>query len=214
MAAERARIARELHDVVAHSISVMVVQAGAARRVLDARPGRGRASALGAIEATGREALAEMRRLLGVLRRGDEDALARARSRRSRRSSALVEQRARRRPAGRAARSRASRATLPAGRRPVGLPDRAGGADQRAQARRPGARARVRSATSRTTLELEVDDDGAAGAAADGAGGGHGLVGMRERVALFGGELEAGPRAGRRLRACGPRLPARAEVHA
>ena len=72
-AAERARIARELHDVVAHNVSVMVVQADGACYALDADPERAR-QALGAISATGRQALAEMRRLLGVLRSGDEQA--------------------------------------------------------------------------------------------------------------------------------------------
>ncbi|MEA2478930.1 MAG: hypothetical protein QOJ07_852, partial [Thermoleophilaceae bacterium] len=73
VAEERARIARELHDVVAHSVSVMVVQAGGARRVLDADPGRA-AESFTAIETTGREALGEMRRLLGMLRPQDEPA--------------------------------------------------------------------------------------------------------------------------------------------
>jgi hypothetical protein len=71
-AEERARIARELHDVVAHNMSVMVVQAGGARRVLDREPERAR-EALASIEDTGRQALGEMRRLLGVLRPGPDD---------------------------------------------------------------------------------------------------------------------------------------------
>ncbi len=71
-AAERARIARELHDVVAHNVSVMVVQADGATYAIDADPQRAR-TALAAISATGRQALAEMRALLGVLRRGDDD---------------------------------------------------------------------------------------------------------------------------------------------
>jgi signal transduction histidine kinase len=69
VAAERARIARELHDVVAHSVSTMVVQAEAGEELLDQHPQRAR-EALVSIQATGREALTEMRRLLGVLRRG------------------------------------------------------------------------------------------------------------------------------------------------
>jgi hypothetical protein len=71
VAEERARIARELHDVVAHSVSVMVVQAGAARRLVDGDPAQAR-QALTSIESTGRQALAEMRRLVGVMRHDGE----------------------------------------------------------------------------------------------------------------------------------------------
>jgi signal transduction histidine kinase len=71
VAEERSRIARELHDVVAHGVSVMVVQAGAGRRMLDIEPDRSR-EAFSSIEDTGRQALVEMRRLLGLLRSDDE----------------------------------------------------------------------------------------------------------------------------------------------
>ena len=188
VAEERVRIARELHDIVAHAISMIVVQAQAGQRVLEGEQASAR-EALGSIETTGRGALVEMRRLLGVLRREDRElALAPATepgdldARRAVREAGLpVELRV------------GARRAAAAGRRPVRLPDRAGGADQRAQARRAGRRARSSSATARASSSVEVTDDGRAPAAAP-ATAGHGLVGMRERVALVGGTLEAGAR--------------------
>ena len=114
-AAERARIARELHDVVAHNVSVMVVQADGASYALDRSPERAR-QALAAISSTGRQALEEMRRMLGVLRSADEQS--------------GVDAAARRRPARRAA-------GPDPGRGPGGLVHRGGRAEPAAAAAWP-----------------------------------------------------------------------------
>ena len=185
---ERARIARELHDVVAHSISVMVVQAGAAEQVLRSDPER-TAAALESIRRTGKGALGEMRRMLGVLRAGEpglapqpglEDL------------PALVE---RMRAAGLDAHVRFE------GSRPDLDPGRELAAYRVVQealtntlkhAGRARADVTVRFAPAH--VELEVCDDGAA-VAGNGTAG-HGLIGMRERMALYGGSVEAGPRSG------------------
>ena len=137
--AERNRVARELHDVLAHNLSVVVVQAGAARRIVERDPERA-AEVAALIELTGREALAELRHLFGPVRRSD--ALTPQRAARSRRSRAPRHARRPRRPRGRPAdRGRAGAA---AGRRgPHGLPRRPGGAHERAQARRRRGRDRV-----------------------------------------------------------------------
>ena len=134
---ERNRITRELHDVLAHSVSVMTVQASAVRRLLKPEQERER-EALMTVEETGRQALAEMRRLLGIMR--TEDGAARARAAagdrhapRARRAGAPVG------PAGRAD-GRGHARQAPGRRRPLRIPDRPGGADEHAQARRPGAR--------------------------------------------------------------------------
>ena len=191
---ERRRIAREMHDVVAHSVSVMVVQAGGARRILARDPER----AVGAaeqIERTGREALAEMRRLLGVLHRDDDEHDARAPQPTMAGVGALV---ARAREAGLPVELHVEgdRRSLPAGLdlaafRVVqeGLTNALKYADRAPTEVRVRWRARM--------LELEILDRGP-GPARDrlGGDGGHGLVGMHERVKLYGGELEAGRRRG------------------
>ena len=135
VAEERARIARELHDVVAHSLSVVVVQAQAADRVLEGDQ-RSAREALAAIDSTGRQALVEMRRLVGMLRQDGEPSLGPQPG--VEQLSALLEQV---REAGLPVELivEGSPARPPARRRPVGLSDRPRGAHQHAQARRPGA---------------------------------------------------------------------------
>ncbi|MEO5679220.1 MAG: sensor histidine kinase [Acidimicrobiales bacterium] len=192
---ERTRIARELHDVVAHSVSVMTVQAGAARRVLDrAAADPAVREAMATIETTGREALAELRRVVGVLREDGESAglgpqpgVADL--------PALV---ARAQDAGLSVDLSIEGEPRPL---PSGVDLSAYRIVQEALTnafKHAGpARARVRVCYGTDAVEVQVVDDGR-GAAADPPppGGGNGLVGMRERVTLFGGELKAGPRGG------------------
>ena len=189
VAAERATIARELHDVIAHSVSVMTVQAGAARLLFAKDPPRARES-LVAVEETGRQALAEMRRLLGILR-GDEQ------------ESALAPQ-----PGV------ANIAALADQVRSAGLPVDVMTAGER-KPLSPGvdlaayrvvqealtnalkhagaARSLVSIRYGDDALEITVTNDGTV---KSNGRGGHGLIGMRERVTLYGGEFEAGPRDG------------------
>ncbi|MFJ7060129.1 sensor histidine kinase [Streptomyces griseobrunneus] len=200
VAAERARIARELHDVVAHNVSVMVVQADGAAYVMDAAPDQAR-QALETISSTGRQALAEMRRLLGVLRTGDtreggeyvpqpdveqiEDLIDQVRQ------TGLavdfkVEGTARPLPSGvELTAYRIVQEALTNTRKHGG----------------PDAGASVRLVYFDDGLGLLVEDDGRGAAhelyedgGADGAG--HGMIGMRERVGMVGGTLDAGPRPG------------------
>jgi signal transduction histidine kinase len=181
---ERTRIARELHDVVAHDVSVMLVQAAAAKRTVPADPERARA-AIAAVEDTGREALGELRRLLGVLRRGDEE-LALAPQPSLERIGALV------------ARMRATGLPieLEVAGDPVHLPPGVDAAAFRIVqealvnvARHAAAtHALVRVGYEPAAVELVVSDDGRGhGPVRDGRG----LVNLRERVALYGGELRA-----------------------
>jgi signal transduction histidine kinase len=197
---ERARIARELHDVVGHSVSLMTVQASAVRRLLRPEQQRERESLL-IVEQTGREALAEMRRMVGVLRR-PEEAPALAPQPSLEHLDKLVEQV---REAGLPVELRVEGDPLPL---PAGLDLTAyrlvqeGLTNALKHARAQHAEVLVHYTDGH--VELTVSDDGRG--AGDRDGGGHGLVGMRERMTVYGGELEAGPRpeGGYRLRA---RLP-------
>jgi signal transduction histidine kinase len=188
VADERARIARELHDAIAHNVSMMVVQAGAERRVLDDGRGTTR-EVLETIEHIGRGALTEMRRLVGMLRSDGGEPLAPQPGLDD--LPTLVTQ--------------VREAGLPVelqveGERrelPVGIELSAYRIVQEALTnalKHAGeAKAVVRVHYGPESLELEIVDDGPGGSAAE-LGGGHGLVGMRERVALYGGRLDAGRR--------------------
>jgi signal transduction histidine kinase len=191
-AEERRHMARELHDVVAHGVSVMVIQAGAARQVVNSAPDRA-TEALLTVEATGREVMAELRRLLGVLNDAGEAAGITPQPG-IQQLGALVD--------------RVRAAGLPAELEVVGSP-RALPAGLDATAYRIVQEAltnALRYARLAATLvhvsfdaeqlRLEVLDDGPAGEAGTGEGSGRGLVGMRQRAALVGGRLEAGPRLG------------------
>lgn len=193
VADERVRIARELHDLVAHSVSVMVVQAGAARRQLDRDPAATR-GALAAVETTGRSALEELRRLVGVLREETSEEAGLAPQPTLKALGLLVD--------------RLREAGVPVTLRVEGeLADLPSGADVSAYRvvqealtnvlKHAGATTRVAVVVRRDTdaVTVEVSDDGRGlSADHDTAGAGQGLVGMRERVALYGGGLEAGPR--------------------
>jgi signal transduction histidine kinase len=187
---ERARIARELHDAIAHNVSMIVVQAGAERRVLNGQQGS-TGEVLQTIEEIGRGALTEMRRLVGMLRESGEDQLS----------------------------PQPGLGDLPrlvAQVRDAGLPVELNvGGNQRqlpvgielsayrivqealtnALKHAGDATAFVRVRYGEDTLELEIVDDGPGAATPVATGGGHGLAGMRERVALYGGRIDTGHKA-------------------
>jgi signal transduction histidine kinase len=194
-ALERARIARELHDVVAHSLSVIVVQADGAAAAAEQQPAAA-ASALRTIGDTGREALGQMRRLLGVLR-AEPPGGTLAPQPGTDQLEALVEQ--------------VVRAGLPAGLtvegRPHPIAAELGVTVYRLAQEAltnvlkhagPVERVDVVLRYRDEAVELLVRDDGGGAQAGDGNGdgAGHGLVGMRERVDLHHGTLAAGPRDG------------------
>jgi signal transduction histidine kinase len=187
---ERGRIARELHDVVAHSVSVMVVQAQAGTRLLD-EPEQAR-GAFRSIETSGREALVELRRLLGILRTGDEQ-LAIGPQPGLASLGSLVEQV---REAGLPVELRieGEQAPLPAGIN-LSVYRIVQEALTNTLKHAGPAEAEIVLRYTASALELEIVDNGSA-APANVNGSGHGLIGMRERVALYGGTLEAGTRNG------------------
>jgi signal transduction histidine kinase len=203
VAEERRRVARELHDVLAHDLSVMVVQAGAARRVLDRDPAAA-ADAARLIERTGREALVELRHLFGPARRGEGEPLE------GTPGVARIDRLA----------VRAREAGLPVDLvvrgEPRALPPGVDLAGYRVvqealtnTLKHAGpARARVTVSYEPRCLRLEVIDDGLGNVIDQRELGssGHGLLGMNERVALYGGELEAGraPEGGFAVRAALP----------
>jgi signal transduction histidine kinase len=196
-AAERARIARELHDVVAHHVSVMVVQADGAAFALETSPARAR-EALTAISCTGRQALSEMRGLLGVLRSADDEGAELEPQPGVEQLGGLLEQ--------------ARAAGLPVAFAVEGVPRPlpAGAAlaayrivqESLTNARKHGGPAVTASVVLRfceRQVVIRVTDDGRrrAGALVPAAGiadgQGHGLIGMRERVEVYGGAVAAGP---------------------
>jgi len=189
VAQERRRIAREMHDVVAHSISIMVVQAAGARQILARDPGRAEEAAR-RIGHAGRDALGEMHLLVGALERMPSAAPAPS-------ADALATLVERARDAGQAV-------TLRVQGTPRALPHGAELAAYRvvqegltnAIKHAAGAATEVDVTWARDALELRVADSGDGGAGHRLQGGGHGLVGMAERVRLHGGELHAGPRGG------------------
>ena len=193
VAAERGRIARELHDVVAHGVSLIVVQAGAGRHALTDDPQRAQA-AFAAIEGAARQALAEMRLMLGLLRDGSESASA-APLPGLDDVDGLVND-VRHAGVDVDIRTEGEPRELPTG---VDLAAFRVLQEALTNVRRhaPGAHASVAVRYTPAAIEIDVVDDGGSPDPARALpAGGHGLIGMRERVHLYGGQLEAGPHPG------------------
>jgi signal transduction histidine kinase len=194
VAEERARIARELHDVVAHAVSVMVVQADGAAYAVHTQPDLAE-RAVKTISATGREALTELRRLLGVLRAEDESG-----ERTPQPGTGSLDELAERvRMVGLPVRLKLKGEldALPAG---IGLgiyrivQEALTNTLKHAGA---GASAVVKVSRVGENVELDITDDGfGTPHQLVGISGGNGLIGMRERANVFGGTLDAGPRPG------------------
>jgi signal transduction histidine kinase len=189
VAGERRRIAREMHDVVAHSISLMVVQAGGARRILASDPARAEEAAA-RIRSAGTDALAEMDILLGVLESAPDGAAPPTLDR----LDELVER----------ARAAGLPVTLSVSGERRGLSAGAELAVYRvvqealtnAIKHAGGATTRVTLAWGDASLDVRVADEGDGGPSPELVGAGHGLMGMRERLRVYGGDVESGPRPG------------------
>ena len=205
VADERARIAREMHDVVAHSLSVIIAQADGGRFVASQKPEKA-VEVLGTIGETGRAALADMRSLLGVLRQEDETSFGPQPG-----PEQLPDLLERVRAAG-------LEVSLEVDGALEGIPQAVGMSVFRLVQEAltnvlkhagPGATASVRLHRTAADLTLEVIDDGR-GTDPDSDGLGHGLTGMRERMSVFGGTLQSGPLPSRgyRVRATVPLVPA------
>ena len=193
VADERLRIARELHDVVAHAVGIMVVQAAAAEQVMEGDPDRAR-EALGAVQETGRAAVVELSRMLCLLREDDTDVLAPLPS-----LTGLD-----------ALSSTVRSAGLTVDLDVLGdlddLPPAVGLSVYRvvqegltnAVKHAPGSHVCVRLERSPSAVQIEVSDTGPSSGSMDAPSGGAGLglIGLRERVSVFGGRLDAGPRTG------------------
>jgi signal transduction histidine kinase len=204
---ERARVARELHDSVAHAISVMVLQAGAADQVLDSAPDRA-CEALRAVQDVGREALDQLGRLLGLLDSGDGRAPLAPHPGLADLDRLLAT---------------VGRAGLPVRLRTLGAPERLpaavdGAAYRVIQEALTNALKHSGAAPTEVTVHYAVDGvgleivDRGGRSEASGMPAGHGLAGMRERIERHGGQLHAGPAAGRSgflVSAFIPRAPAR-----
>jgi signal transduction histidine kinase len=186
---ERTRIARELHDVIAHSVSVMVIQAGGARLVMGGEPDRAEES-LRRVERAGREALAELRRLLGILGDGDPHALAPQPG-----LGDIAPLLAQAQALGISAKLRIDGDPVPVA---PALDLCAYRIVQEALTNAikhaAPAHASVDVRWGHSVLELEISDDGRRSSAGKRTVGGHGIPGMRERVALHSGSLETGVR--------------------
>jgi signal transduction histidine kinase len=187
-AAERARIAREMHDVIAHSISVMVIQADGASFTVETDAARAK-RAMQAIGTTGRQALMEMRRMLGVLREGDDQAVLAPQPGVGQLSELIGQIRGTGLPVELAV----SGAEVPL---PGGMELAVYRIVQEALTNvmkhaGPSASARVELHYGDQAIEVRVRDDGRGATFSDGRG--HGLLSMRERVAVYGGHVSAEP---------------------